>query len=375
MEGMPRVRSRAAAVGSMHPDRIFPPFRPCLLLGAFAVLLFAPFARGGFWGFEGSRAQWFGTVWEASLPDFGDRGYGRAVEALIARFEAETGERLMPGELNRVGLKVYTNSGAGLYTPHPLTRGVIDALVRRGFAKDRLLIVDASAGWLRESGYLPPLSARDQPREFHGVPVVAVDSGELFDEKWYYESPVPPEFTSFFARQILGPEIDLDDPDRRKSRLPATLLTQVDFWINLPMVTDHPSLGINGSLVNATLWNVGNRQRFFTSPANSPVAVAEIAAIPELQDTWALTLVTLERYQFVGGPNFNSLYTHSEPRLWLSADPVMLDALMLERLNHHRRIREFDSLGVLIPQLDYSVDLGLGYGLPEQATIVPLDGP
>jgi hypothetical protein len=94
-----------------------------------------------------------------------------------------------------------------------------------------------------------------------------------------------------------------------------------------------------------------------------------------LQDTWALTLVTLERYQFVGGPNFNSLYTHSEPRLWLSADPVMLDALMLERLNHHRRIREFDSLGVLIPQLDYSVDLGLGYGLPEQATIVPLDGP
>jgi hypothetical protein len=323
----------------------------------------------GFWGFEGAKRVHYGHVLEGELSSFGLSGYRPTVEALLARFEEKTAMRLRPGELNRVGLKVYTNSGSGLDTPHPLTLAVIEALERRGYGRDRMLIVDASAGWLRAAGYLPPLAARDAPQAFHGVPVVTIDSEALFGEKWYYESPVPPEFTSFFAREILGAQKDLDDPDRRKSSLPAKLLTEVDFWINLPMVTDHPSLGINGALVNATLWNVSNRQRFFTSPANSPVAVAEIAAIPEMQDTLALTILSLERYQWVGGPNFNSLYTSTEPLLWLSSDPVILDALMLDRLNQRRAQAEFDSLGVLIPQIDYSVELGLGYGLIEQAVI------
>lgn len=325
--------------------------------------------RGEFWGFEGARVSWYGQVWEAELATFDVFSYRSAVEALIDSFETRTGKALVPGKLNRVGLKVYTNSGPGLDTPHPLTLGVIEALERRGFSRDRILIVDSSARSLRGAGYLPPLAARTAPWAFHGVPVVPIDSGELFLDEWFYESPVPPEYTSPLGRAILHMADDVDDPDRRKSLLPATLMTGVDFWINLPMVTNHPSLGINGTLVNATLWNIGNRQRFFSSPANSPVAVAEIAGIPEMQDSWALTLLSLERYQCMGGPGFNSLYTDSEPLLWLSADPVILDALMLDRLNRRRVERQFNPIGVLIPQLDYCVGLGLGYGLVEQAKI------
>jgi hypothetical protein len=86
-----------------------------------------------------------------------------------------------------------------------------------------------------------------------------------------------------------------------------------------------------------------------------------MAAIPELRTTWVFSLVSLERYQFIGGPYFNSLYTLSEPRLWLSADPVMLDALMLKRINHGRLqagFKEIASDGLRM--LEFAEQLGVG---------------
>jgi hypothetical protein len=120
-------------------------------------------------------------------------------------------------------------------------------------------------------------------------------------------------------------------------------------------------LGVNGALVNATLWNASNTFRFFKSPATAPAAVAEMAAIPELRETWAVSIASLQLYQFIGGPYFNSLYTVTEPRILMSSDPVLLDSLMLEKMNNARRRTGFDPISEDDARmLEFARQLGVG---------------
>jgi len=324
-------------------------------------------ATGNFWGFEDERSAYHGKIWEVPITSVALNPYATAVDRILAAFEETTGKSLQPDTNQRAGLKVYTNSGTGLSTPHDLTRAVINALVERGFEREQLFILDSREAMLRESGYLPPLSEIQVVGPFfEGVRVYSLDSKELISPRWFYDSPLPQEFTSPLGRQLLRQTTEVDPVEARKSYLPDKLMTNVDFWINLPMLINHPATAVAGSLVNASLWNVTNGNRFFNSPANAPVAIAEIASIPELLDTWALSILTLEEYQFIGGPQYNALYTRSQPRIWASIDPVILDANALRLLNAARDETGFSLLPEIPDSLDYAMQLNLGYGIIEQ---------
>jgi hypothetical protein len=138
----------------------------------------------------------------------------------------------------------------------------------------------------------------------------------------------------------------------------------VDFWINLPVAAHHPATGMSGALVNASLWNITNGTRFFNSPANAPVAIAEIASIPELQAGWALNLISLEGHQFIAGPAFNANYTASLPELWMAVDPVALDTRLIELLNAERRASGFADIPSIPEYVEFAMDLGIGRGVP-----------
>ena len=311
-------------------------------------------------------------VWEMRLPDFGVATYEQQVEKMVATFERATGRKLVPGAKHKVGLKIYADSGPGLATPVPLVKGVIAALKRRGFEHADIFLVGLNALRLRMTGYLPSLVSGQTP--FSGNPVYVLESGRYYDPVWFYDSPLPQRFDPIFAQeQTKGvPNTSTKDEDR-KSFLATPLFLDADFWINLPVYSDHPTLGINGALVNATLWNASNTARFFRSPANAPAAVAEMSAIPELRQTWAFTLASLEHYQFIGGPFFNSLYTVSEPVLWLSNDPVMMDALARDRINAHRKREGFENVDEEIRTLEFAETLGVGSTKTAQAKIIHID--
>jgi hypothetical protein len=298
-------------------------------------------------------------VWEARLPRFDAGAYDAKAELLLSKYEAATGRRLAPGPKKKVGLKIYTDSGPGMATPIALVKAVISAMERRGFEAENIFLVGLNQMRLRMTGYLPAYAQGDYA--FKGHPIYVLESGRYYDPVWFYDSPLPSRFDPIFAeKSVEGQDPNTTREQDRKSFLATPLFLDADFWINLPVFTDHPILGINGSLVNATLWNASNTARFFRSPANAPAAVAEMSAIPELRQTWALTIASLEHYQFIGGPYFNSLYTVSEPYLWLSSDPVAMDSMILSRINRWRERNGFRGVSEDIHTLDFAETLGVG---------------
>jgi len=299
-------------------------------------------------------------VYQKALDDFSLKSYDAAVERLLALFERSSGRSFSPGEKGRVGLKVYADSGPGLSTPEALVEAVVRALVRRGYERGDIFLLGLSRPELRSSGFLPPLSHRSE--RFNQVFVRSLDSGEYYHENWFYDSPLPARGTEYWINVESENPGGSEEGRGRKSFLPVPLMHEVDFWINLPCYSDHPVLGVNGALMNATLWNASNTLRFMRSPATAPVAVAEMGAVPELRERWALNIVSLERYQFIGGPTFNSLYTVSEKLLLLSDNPVMLDAIMSKRISRHRRENGFAPLPENLRMLAFSEQLGLGSG-------------
>ncbi len=311
-------------------------------------------------------------VWQAHMKSFSDADYEVEVEKLISSFEKATGRRAAPGAKKKVGLKIYSDSGPGMATPTGLVHAVISSLERRGFQNKNIFLLGLNQLRLRMTGYLPSLVTGET--EFKGNPVFVLESNRYYDPVWFYDSPLPEAFTPIFAaHQTEGVPNNSTKDEDRKSFLATPLFLDADFWINLPSYTDHQVLGVNGALVNATLWNASNTARFFRSPATAPAAVAEMSATPELLQTWMFTITSLEHYQFIGGPYFNSLYTKSEPLVWLGTDPVMLDALMRAKINLARRREGFEPISDEIRTLEFAETLGVGSTLIAEAKMIDVD--
>ncbi|GAB5560274.1 MAG: hypothetical protein SynsKO_19210 [Synoicihabitans sp.] len=312
-----------------------------------------------------------GTVWTGKLDRFDAAEYALEVDSLISQFEEAIGQRLIPGEKGKVGLKIYADSGPGLATPIPLVQAVIGALVERGYKKEDIFLVGLNPLRLRFTGFLPSLITGEGPFEDHKIFIL--ESGQYYDPGWFYDSPLPSRFDPVFLADRGEEQVQQLEANRR-SFLATPLFLEADFWINLPVYTDHPTLGVNGALVNATLWNASNTARFLNSPTNAPAAVAEMSAIPELRQTWLFTIASLQQYQFIGGPAYNSLYTVSDRDIWLSADPVALDTLMLEKINRHRQRWGFPIVSEEIRTLEFAEVLNVGSASNLHERMVPVDG-
>ena len=300
------------------------------------------------------------TIWKKELDNF-SHSYYESVESLIVNYELNMPNRLRPKELKKVAIKINSRRGVGLSTPINLIKAVISSLENRGFDRGSILIVDYSNSDLRS---LVNIDKNENNEFFYeGCPLVALDTGKYFERDWYYESSLP----KLNENKLHYNNLDLiynstknEKLEVRKSYLPIPLLFDVDFWINLAVCIDHPILGIEACLLNASLWNVSNHKRFLVNESIASLAAAEILAIPELRNKMELHFISLEAYQFIGGPNYNSMFCKSLPELYMSTDPVALDLILLNILNDAREENGFNLISSPNKLIDYSAKIGIG---------------
>lgn len=318
-----------------------------------------------FWKAEGWR-RWDRRLWTVPAAD----GLAAAelharVERLLAAFERDTGKSLRPGAKRQAILKISTASGPGLSTQKELVRGVVAALVRRGFKKEELLLLDAAERDLREAGFLPPLSRIGDPWLFDGVPVASIDSGAYFDAALAYDGVrLPPliwDARKGTLRDAHGDPVYKPVAEQVRSYLPYNLTLDADFWINLPVLTQHPRWGVSGSIANASVLAVSNRDRFADSSSNAHKAITEIAATPGQVHNWAFTLAWPHPYQYASGPGFNSRYCADMDEIWLAANPALIDSMALDVINQrreHARLPRLDTPGYLAMWASSEINLG-----------------
>ena len=296
-------------------------------------------------------------LFECRVPSFSDSNYNRAVALLFASYEKQTGTKIAPAQKAKVGLKIYTNSGPGMCTPKGLVDAVIAQLEKRGYKRENISLVDMSRRKMRDCGFLPRVSQiqKGTPDNYKGSPVVDIDSGKYFNSQWYYDNALMPK-----SLKGINASSDLYNPEFRKSYLPVPLFLTVDFWINLPVITDMEGLGVCASLGNASIWNMSNNERFLKQPANASMASAEVCAIPELRSSNLFTILSFERGQYVGGAIFNARCSFSENIILMSANPVAIDYLAWQAINRHRRTFSFAPIDPMPPILNYCRELKIG---------------
>jgi len=296
-------------------------------------------------------------LFEKSMTNFSAGEYKRAVESFFSEFEKTNNQKITRGQKGKVGLKVYTNSGAGLSTPIDLVEAVIASLEKRGYARKDICIVDMRRQNLRVSGFLPKLSEvqRGTKDDYMGCPVYDISSEKYYSPDWFYDNSMPAK--EFLRKRYTHDESNMET---RKSFLPVTLFLTVDFWINLPVITDMSGIGVCASLGNATLWNMSNNERFFKANANAPVTVAEVAAIPELHDSWLFSILSFEYAQIVGGAVYNQAYVASKRMMLCSANPVAIDYIAWQFLNTNRAAFGFEPIAEEPVMFEYCRQMELG---------------
>jgi hypothetical protein len=261
----------------------------------------------------------------------------RAITNLTAKTNVTAAWTSLVTTQDIVGIKVFSTPGPNSGTRPAVVAAVVQDLLAAGIPATNIIVWDRRVIDLRLAGFF-------DLQERFGIRVMgSVEAG--YDDKTFYETALLGNLSwTDLEYGKKGPGIG------RKSYVSKLVSKDMTKIINITPLMHHNLAGVSGNLYSLALGSVDNTGRFETDADNLARCVPEIYALPILGDRVVLNIVDALVCQYEGEQQGLLHYSAILNQLRFSRDPVALDVLSLQEIDHQRQLAS-------IPTLKTNLDL------------------
>jgi len=325
-----------------------------------AVLLMGLFFANSGWTEERSRVVRLRDPGTVTLGEF-DAGRVRAlvsqgIQALTGQASDGAAWATLVGSNDVVGIKVTTQAAPLQSTRVAVVEAIAAGLRAAGVTGTNIIVWDRDVAKLRAAGFIGSTN--------YQVRAVVGDTG--WDAEQFYESRM-------VGKLIWGDRMHGDEAEEEytsRSHLPKVLTQTLTKWINAPALQDHEGCGLSGCLFNATVGMVDNSRRFEVAGSRSDLDIVQMAALPAIHSKMILQVLDSLVVGYAGGPSFKQRFSFSPGTLYMSRDPVAVDALALAEVEAQRAAAQVPPIGERAGHITTAARVKLGMAEREQIELI-----
>ena len=252
-----------------------------------------------------------------------------------------------------VGIKINPLAGPKLSTHVVVIDKIVESLNSAGVLRKQIIIWDRFESHLLGAGF-PIVTEQGDVR------TLATDLTDIgYDDKVFYET----EKDSIARRE-----------NESTRSLYSRIVTEiVDVVINVPVLKHHDMSGISGCLKNMAFGSVDNTRRFHGRPLYCNPAIAEIYENKVIKDKVALNIVDGLLASYDRGPTYHAESVWQYGGMFVSADPVILDVLILQTVNQKREEIGLSSMSKYANHISSASSLELGNNSLDQVNLQKIE--
>lgn len=254
---------------------------------------------------------------------------------------------------NIVGIKINPLAGPKLSTHAVLVDKIVDSLNSAGVLRKQIIIWDRFKDHLLGAGF-PIVNEQGDVRT---LATNLTDIG--YDDKVFYET----EEDSLTRREN----------ESTRSLYSRIVTEMVDVVINVPVLKQHDMSGISGCLKNMAFGSVDNTRRFHGRPLYCNPAIAEIYENKMIKDKVVLNIVDGLLASYDKGPTYHAESAWQFGGMFLSADPVILDVLILQTVNQKREEMGLSSMSKYANHISSASGLEIGNNSLDQVNLQKIE--
>jgi len=262
---------------------------------------------------------------------------------------------LNPAEV--VGIKVSASGGPTGGTRVETILAVVRSLREAGFSRNQIIV------WDKNREELSTLGLREDDPDYR---LAWIDAKTGYDTQNHVTAPVLGKLIWGDKKFAESGSLRFSDMAMGSTQLSnqsffsRVLVREVTRVVHLPSLQDSYHTGINGAIAGMTLGNLDNWRRFVKPPSFGDPFLAEIYAMPQIANKMVFTLLDGLNLQYAGGPFPNPGATLAHSTLFISYDPVALDATARRLINEARAEVRLPDVNAQSAYIETAAAMGLG---------------